>query len=171
LREPQLYQYTLNARPYRVLWYWVNFCDAIWQAAVIFFFAYFAYQTDAGIDQLAFGFSLIFSLMISSSLHVMLQTTRINLLLVVITILSFLLFLVFTLIYDATCVTCLAGQSPYYVSYQTFRQANFWFTNLLTIVTALLPRFIVKCLYNSTVNPLSQNIRSNQLSSIHEPQL
>jgi phospholipid-translocating ATPase len=92
--------------------------------------------------------------MVTSLIHVILQTTRVDLLLISSIVLSFLIFLGFTLIYDATCVECLSWQSPYYVSYNTFRQGIFWLTSLFTIVTAMLPRFLFKCLYNSTVNPL-----------------
>ncbi len=41
-----------------------------------FFVAYFAYQTEAEID--AFGFSLGFSMMFTSMIHVVLQTSRIH---------------------------------------------------------------------------------------------
>ena len=92
--------------------------------------------------------------MITSLIHVILQTTRVDILLISSIVLSFLVYLGFTLIFDATCVVCLSGQSPYYVSYTTFRQGVFWLTNLLTIITAMLPRFLFKCTYNSTVNPL-----------------
>jgi phospholipid-translocating ATPase len=128
--------------------------DAVWQSTVIFFIAYFVYANNAQVDALSFAFSLICSMMVTSLIHVLLQTTRIEIALISSIVLSFLVFLVFTLIFDTTCVTCQSGQSPYQVSYTMFRQGVFWFTNLFTIITAMLPRFLVKCIYNSTVNPL-----------------
>lgn len=154
LREPQLYQYTLNNRSYRVWFYWVNFLDAIWQSSVIFFVTYLSYQNTASIDVLTFGFTLVFSMMISSLLHVLLQTTRINILIFLSVVLSFLVYLIFTLVFDTVCVKCLPGESPYGVAFRTFRQGQFWFISLFTILTALLPRFTVKSLYNTIANPL-----------------
>lgn len=154
LREPQLYQYTLESHPYRVWSYWTNIFDAIWQSTVIFFIAYLVYPSHAEVDALSFGFSIAFSMMMTSMIHVFLQTTRVDVSLVGSIVLSLLIFFGFTLIFDATCVSCLAGQSSYQVSYTMFRQGLFWLTNLFTIITAMLPRFFVKCIYNSTKNPL-----------------
>jgi phospholipid-translocating ATPase len=144
--------------------YWTNILDGVWQSTVIFFIAYYAYANNANIDALSFGFSLVFSMMITSLIHVVLQTTRVNLALIGSIMLSFMLFFVFTLIFDATCVACLPGQSPYQVCYSMFRQGTFWLTNLFTIITAMLPRFLVKCLYNSTVNPLLPDDQESVIS-------
>jgi len=134
--------------------YWINIVDAVWQSAVIFFIAYFAYQNESYIDVSSFGFSIIFSMIVTSLIHVLLQTSRIDLSVIASIVFSFFVFLGFTLIFDATCVDCIPGESPYQVSYHTFRRSRFWFTNILTIVTAMLPRFAVKCVYNSIQNPL-----------------
>jgi len=130
---------------------------------VIFFVAYFTYANDPRIDALSFGFSIAFSMTITSMIHVFLQTTRIDLSLISSIIVSFLTFLGFTLAFDMTCVTCLNGQSSYGVSYSMFRRAIFWWTNLFTIVTAMIPRFVVKCFYNTTVNPLFRDDDGNNL--------
>ena len=132
----------------------MNFLDAVWQSAVIFFVAYLAYQNTAAVDVLCFGFTLVFSMMVTSLLHVLLQTTRINILIFASVVLSFLVYLIFTLVFDAICIKCIPGESPYGVAFRTFRQGQFWFISIFTIVTALLPRFTVKCLYNSIANPL-----------------
>jgi hypothetical protein len=134
--------------------YWINILDAIWQNAVIFFVAYFAYSTDSDIDVSSFGFSIATSMIITSLIHVLLQTSRVDLSMISAVAFSLLVFLGFTLIFDATCVDCLPGESPYQVSYHTLRQGCFWFTNLFTIVVAMIPRFAVKCVYNSIRNPL-----------------
>jgi phospholipid-translocating ATPase len=134
--------------------YWINILDAVWQSAVIFFIAYFAYFNESYIDVSSFGFSIIFSMIVTSLIHVVLQTSRVDISIITSIAFSFLVFLGFTLIFDATCVNCLPGENPYEVSYQTLRQGRFWFTNILTIVTAMLPRFAVKCVYNSIQNPL-----------------
>ena len=145
--------------------YWTNILDAVWQSSVIFFIAYFAYQDQADIDGLAFGFSIAVSMIVTSMIHVLLQTRRVDLPLIASISLSILVFLGFSLVFDATCVSCLGGQSSYQVSYVTFRQGLFWFTNLLTIVVALLPRFLVKCVYNTTVNPLLQDVQQEKKPS------
>lgn len=132
----------------------MNMLDAVWQSTVIFFIAHFVYENQANIDALSFGFSIAFSMTITSMLHVCIQTARIDISLAITIILSLLIFFGFTLIFDATCIQCLNGQSPYYVSYTAFREGIFWLTNVLTIVTAMLPRFIVKCIYNKVKNPL-----------------
>ena len=151
--------------------YWINTLDAVWQASVIFFIAYFTYAYNADIDALAFGFSIAFSMTVISMIHVIVQTTRIDITLLGSILLSLLIFIGFTLIFDATCVTCLSGQSPYQVSYTMFRYGIFWFTNLFTIITALLPRFFVKFVYNSTVNPLlpdePKSVISNTTQETH----
>ena len=142
--------------------------DAVWQSTVIFFFAHYAYANEANIDALSFGFSIAFSMTITSMLHVCIQTSRIDISLLGTILLSLLIFFGFTLIFDATCVGCLTGQSPYYVSYNTFQEGIFWLTNLLTIITAMLPRFIVKCAYNKLKNPLLKTTGRRQVSSRNE---
>ncbi|CAF2840318.1 unnamed protein product [Rotaria sp. Silwood2] len=154
LREPELYQYTLNGKSYQIHSYWINFFDAVWQSTIIFFISYYSYQHQSDIDVLSFGFSLTFSMMTTSLLHILIQTSRIDWSVISSTILSFLVFLVFTLIFDAVCVACTVFENPYRVSFQTFRQGRFWFTNLFILITALLPRFSVKCIYNTIRNPL-----------------
>lgn len=129
--------------------------DAIWQSTIIFFISYYAYRNQSDIDRLSFGFSLVFSMMMTSLIHVILQTSRIDWSVVGSTILSFLVFLGFTLVFDATCVKCLPGESPYNVSYRTFRQGQFWFTNIFIIITAMLPRFSFKCIYNTIRRPFN----------------
>ena len=168
LREPQLYQYSLHSKPYRIWSYWANIFDAVWQSTAIFFIAYFSYANHAGVDALSFGFSIAFSMMMTSMIHVFLQTTRVDLALIGSIVLSLLIFFGFTLIFDVTCVTCLGGQSPYQVSYSMFRKGIFWFTNLFTIITAMIPRFFVKCIYNSTVNPLLRDDQDNAISTLTE---
>jgi phospholipid-translocating ATPase len=134
--------------------YWINILDAVWQSAVIYFIAYLSYKNESYIDVSSFGFSIIFSMIVTSLIHVLIQTSRIDWSVISSIAFSFLVFLGFTLIFDATCVVCLPGESPYQVSYQTLRRGRFWMTNLFTIVTAMLPRFTVKCIYNSIHNPL-----------------
>ena len=134
--------------------YWINIFDAVWQSAMIFFIAYLSYQNESYNDVSSFGFSIIFSMIVTSLIHVVIQASRIDWSIISSIAFSFLVFLGFTLIYDATCVVCLPGESPYQVSYQTLRQGRFWFTNILTIVAALLPRFTIKCVYNTIHNPL-----------------
>lgn len=134
--------------------YWINILDAVWQATVEFFVAYLAYRNQASIDVASFGFTLIFSMVIVSVLHVILQTSRIDWSVITASAFSILVFLGFTLIFDAVCVNCLTGESPYQVAYHTMQQGCFWFTIILTITLALLPRYIVKCVYNTIANPL-----------------
>lgn len=92
-------------------------------------------------------------MIVTSLIHVLIQTSRIDLSVIAAIAFSFLVFLGFTLIFDAVCVSCIPGESPYKVSYETLRQARFWFTSLLTIVTAMLPRYTVKCFYLILRNP------------------
>jgi phospholipid-translocating ATPase len=128
--------------------------DAIWQSTIIFFISYYAYRYQSEFDTLSLGFSLVFSMVVTSLIHVLLQTTRIDWSVISSTALSFLVFFVFTLVFDATCVACSTYESPYYVSFRTFRQARFWFTNIFVIITAMLPRFTVKSIYNTIKKPL-----------------
>ena len=134
--------------------YWINIFDAVWQSSIIFFIAYFAYNNEFYIDVSSFGFSIAFSMIVTSLIHVLLQTSRVDISIISSIAFSFLVFLGFTLVFDDTCVVCIPGESPYQVSYQTLRQGRFWFTSILTIITAMLPRFTVKCIYNTIRNPL-----------------
>jgi phospholipid-translocating ATPase len=153
LREPQLYQYTLQGKPYRISSYWINMFDGMWQATIVFFISYYAYQGQSNYDTSSLGFSLVFSLMITSLATVLLQTSRIDWSVAGSSILSFLVYLIFTLVFDATCVACIPYESPYKVSYHRFPEARFWFTNILVFFTAMLPRFGVKCAYNTIRKP------------------
>ncbi|CAF4568535.1 unnamed protein product, partial [Rotaria sp. Silwood1] len=165
LYEPQLYEYTLHARCYRMWSYWVNIIDAVWQSTVIFFMGYFAYRNESYMDVSSFGFSMAFCMIITSLIHVLLQTSRIDWSIIASIAFSLLVFLGFTLIFDATCIQCIPGESPYKVSYETFRQGRFWFASILTIVTAMIPRFIVKSIYNTIRNPL---IKTNITQDVEE---
>ncbi|CAF1036322.1 unnamed protein product [Rotaria sordida] len=154
LHEPQLYEYTLHARCYRMWSYWINIFDAIWQSTVIFFLGYFSYRHESYMDVSSFGFSLAFCMIITSLIHVLIQTSRVDWSVIASIAFSLLVFLGFTLIFDTTCIQCIPGESPYKVSYETFRQGRFWFTSILSIITAMIPRFIVKSIYNTIRNPL-----------------
>ena len=157
LHEPHLYKYTLDGQCYRIQTYWLNMVDGIWQSIVIFFVAFLTYENIEYMDALAFGFSIAFSMTLISMIHVLMQTSRIDISLILTVFLSLVIFLAFTLIFDTTCVSCLIGQSPYQASYLTFQKGIFWLTNIFTIVCALLPRFTVKCIYNTAFNPLLKN--------------
>jgi len=134
--------------------------DALYQSTIIFFISYYSYQHQSDIDVLSLGFSLVFSMMTTSMVHILLQATRIDWSVISSIAFSFLCFLGFTLVFDAVCVSCIPYESPYYVSYRTFRQARFWFVNLFVLITAMAPRFLVKCVYNTVKNPLiSKNQR------------
>ncbi|CAF2490271.1 unnamed protein product [Rotaria sp. Silwood2] len=154
LYEPQLYEYTLHARCYRMWSYWINIFDAVWQSTVIFFMGYFSYRHESYMDVSSFGFAMAFCMIVTSLIHVLLQTSRIDWSVIASIAFSLLVFLGFTLIFDATCIQCIPGESPYKVSYETFRQGRFWFTSILTIITAMIPRYIVKSIYNTIKNPL-----------------
>lgn len=106
-------------------------------------------------DTLSFGFFLVFSMMTTSMAHVLIQTRRINWLILGSVILSMIFFLGFSLIYDAICVACAPGESPYQITYFNCRQGRFWLTNLLVLFLALLPRFSIKAVLN-TVHPSIQ---------------
>jgi hypothetical protein len=68
----------------------------------------------------------MFNMMITSLLHVIMQTTRVHLWIIFATVLSFLIYLIFTLTFDAKCIHCLAGgESPYQICYRKFRSGNF----------------------------------------------
>ena len=134
--------------------YWVNVFDAIWQSTVIFFISYFAYRHEENIDGASFGFAVIFAMTATSLLHVLIQTSRVGLSVISSIVLSFLVFIGFTLVFDAACVNCMAGESPYYVSYKTLRQARFWLSTSLCIVVAMLPRYAIRCFYSAMRSPL-----------------
>ena len=104
-------------------------------------------------------------MIVTSLIHVVIQTSRIDLSLIASIAFSFLVFLGFTLMFDATCVTCLFGQSSYKLSYHAFRQGTFWLTNLLTIIVAMLPRYCVKFVYNSIGKPLLEFDEQNNTTS------
>lgn len=95
--------------------------------------------------------------MITSLLHILLQTSRIDWSVVGSILLSFAVYLAFTLLFDAVCVNCIPYESPYKVSFRIFRQGRFWFLNIFVVILALLPRFIVKGIYNTLVNPLNKD--------------
>lgn len=121
---------------------------------MIFFVAYFSYRDESYMDVSSFGFALAVSMIITSLIHVVLQTSRIDWSVIAAIAFSLLVFLGFTLIFDVVCVSCIAGESPYQVSYQTLRRGRYWFTSIFTIITAMLPRFTIKCIYNTVHNPL-----------------
>ncbi|KAK2155736.1 hypothetical protein NP493_2046g00021 [Ridgeia piscesae] len=52
-------------------------------------------------------------------------------------------YLLFNLVFDSLCVTCLHPANPYWVTQHTLANPVFWFTLLVVIVIALSPRLAV----------------------------
>ena len=62
-------------------------------------------------------------------------------------LLSVLLYMGFSLVYNAVCVTCHGLPNPYWVMEHCLMTVPFWATLILTCVLAFLPRFTLKAIF------------------------
>ncbi|XP_078669323.1 phospholipid-transporting ATPase VA-like isoform X2 [Branchiostoma floridae x Branchiostoma belcheri] len=140
---PELYAVGRESRTYRREHFWWNICDALYQSAVMFFIPFGAYMdSDVGIWE--FGMTVMGVALVVTLAHLAIQIKRWTYPHVLIMLASLLLYLVFSLAYSASCVTCNPMGNPYWLFQHTISTPEHWLLLILTTVVALFPRFLVQ---------------------------
>ncbi|XP_078587459.1 phospholipid-transporting ATPase VA-like [Branchiostoma floridae x Branchiostoma japonicum] len=140
---PELYAVGRESRTYRREHFWWNICDALYQSAVMFFIPYGAYaDSDVGIWE--FGMTVIGVALVVTLAHLAIQIKCWTYPHVLIMLASLLLYLIFSLVYSASCVTCNPLGNPYWLFQHTISTPEHWLLLILTTIIALFPRFLVQ---------------------------
>ncbi|XP_064017828.1 phospholipid-transporting ATPase VB isoform X2 [Pogoniulus pusillus] len=139
---PQLYKNGQNSEIYKLSAFALTMLDAFYQSLICFFVPYLTYK-DSDIDVFSFGNSINTISLLTILLHQALEMKTWTLYHLVTMTGSVLFYLVFSLIYNATCVVCNPPNNPYWIMERQLSEPTFWLLCLTTPVIALLPRLLV----------------------------
>ncbi|KAI0216378.1 putative phospholipid-transporting ATPase VD [Lamellibrachia satsuma] len=147
-KEPQLYKQGPLGKVYKKTSYIISILDALWQSLVLFFVPYFAYVgSNTGLQE--FGFTCNTACVFTTLLHISSETHSWGVFHWLGLFISCATYLLFNLVFDSLCVSCLHPSDPYWVSQHSLANPVFWFTLLIATVVALSPRLMVHGLMGS----------------------
>ncbi|KAK2634484.1 hypothetical protein Ddye_029276 [Dipteronia dyeriana] len=141
LKYPQLYRAGLRQECYNTKLFWLTIFDTLWQSAVVFFIPLLAYWGST-IDVSSIGDLWTLALVILVNIHLAMDIIRWNW----VTHASIWGSIIATII----CVVVVDAIPVFPGYWAIFNVANtrlFWLCLLAIIVAALIPRFVVKVLY------------------------
>ncbi|GLI80104.1 phopholipid transporting ATPase [Penicillium ochrochloron] len=149
LAVPQLYMRGIERKEWSQLKFWLYMADGLYQSVICFFMPYMLYQvanfaTENGrdiADRTRMGVLVATCAVIASNLYIMMNTYRWDWFTCLINAISSLLIFFWTGIYSSFTA---AGQF-YDAAAEVYGALSFWIVLLVTIMIALLPRFM----YNS----------------------
>uniref|UniRef100_A0A803YRU0 Phospholipid-transporting ATPase n=1 Tax=Meleagris gallopavo TaxID=9103 RepID=A0A803YRU0_MELGA len=133
LSLPELYKNGQNSEIYKLSTFIITMLDAFYQSLVCFFVPYLAYK-DSDIDVFSFGNPINTVSLLTIILHQALEMKTWVRVCVVI-------YLTFSLIYNAVCVACNPPTDPYWIMEKQLSEPAFYLVCLITPAIALLPRF------------------------------
>ncbi|XP_061842887.1 phospholipid-transporting ATPase VD isoform X2 [Nerophis lumbriciformis] len=148
MRSPELYRSLHASQASASCVFWLTVLDAFYQSLVCFFLPYFAYAgSDIGL--LALGSPINASALLVILLHQVLESHTLTWIHVGVLVLSAGSYFGFVLLFSVCCVTCSPPTNPVGVEGLQMAHPLFYMVCALTIVTALLPRLLVRALYNT----------------------
>ncbi|XP_032862577.1 phospholipid-transporting ATPase VB isoform X2 [Tyto alba] len=139
---PNLYKNGQNSEIYKLSTFIVTMLDAFYQSLICFFVPYLTYK-DSDIDVFSFGNPINTISLLTILFHQALEMKTWTLFHLVTMIGSVVFYLVFSLIYNATCVVCNPPTNPYWIMEKQLSDPTFYLLCLITPVIALLPRFFI----------------------------
>ncbi|XP_062380179.1 phospholipid-transporting ATPase VB [Sardina pilchardus] len=152
LSIPELYKIGQHSEGYRRSAFWIAMLDAFYQSLVCFFIPYLTYQ-GSDIDLFSFGNPMNTVALFTIILHLAIEINAWTLVHWLVMVGSVLLFFGVTLAYSATCVTCNPPSNPYWIMHRQMADPVFHLTCLITVVVALLPKYIVQVLKGTLAPP------------------
>ncbi|CAK6956482.1 phospholipid-transporting ATPase VB [Scomber scombrus] len=156
LGVPELYRTGQGEGEYKFSTFWVSMLDAFYQSLVCFFIPYLTYR-DSDIDIFTFGTPLNTISLFTILLHLSIEIKAWTVVHWVIMLGSVVLFFIMTLAYNAMCVTCNPPSNPYWILHNQMADPMFYLVCIISIVLALLPRYMFHVLRNSIApSPLVQ---------------
>eukprot|EP00731_Ephydatia_muelleri_P030667 Em0022g181a len=142
LRDKCFYKQGQQCKVYTRWRFWLTMLDALYESAVVFFIAYGVYfNTDVGVAE--FGVVINFSIVVTTSLHLALETLHWTWVHHLILWGSIVVTFIFNMIYMAID-TKQNTIDTYWVLYMAATNPTYWFVLLVTPIIALLPRLVAK---------------------------
>ncbi|XP_056358393.1 phospholipid-transporting ATPase VB [Oenanthe melanoleuca] len=142
LRLPELYKNGQNSEIYNLSTFIITMLDAFYQSLICFFVPYLMYK-DSDIDVFSFGNPINTISLLTILLHLALEMKTWTVLQLVTMICSVALYFIFSVIYNAACLTCNPPTNPYWIMERQLKDPIFYLLCLITPVIALLPRFLI----------------------------
>ncbi|KAJ8570940.1 hypothetical protein K7X08_037912 [Anisodus acutangulus] len=146
LKYPKLYAAGYRHESYNMKLFWITMIDTVWQSLVLFYVPFFIYN-QSDIDIWSIGSLWTIAVVILVNMHLAMDVQR---------------WLIFThmAIWGSIVITygCLVVLDliPVFPNYNTIFQlaksSTYWLSILLIIVLALLPRFIVKVINQTSLS-------------------
>uniref|UniRef100_A0A5S6QGZ7 Phospholipid-transporting ATPase n=1 Tax=Trichuris muris TaxID=70415 RepID=A0A5S6QGZ7_TRIMR len=129
--------------------------DTLWQAAMIFISILMAgYGSDMNMCEISFLAMSCVNL--CCQFHLLLETQKMALIVIVIFTLNLATFYGVSIIYNLLSVGCCNADPPYMVAQRMLREERYWSTVLLSVVAALLPRFVYRHFYSTVFSQKAQ---------------
>ncbi|XP_076360092.1 phospholipid-transporting ATPase VA isoform X1 [Tachypleus tridentatus] len=148
LQKPTLYAQGRRSKVYTKYSFWVNMLDALYQSVIIFFVPLLVfYDSNVGIWE--FGSTIITACVLVQLAHIAIETRSWTYLHILATFLSIAVYFGFAVLYNALCLGSSSLQNSYWVMQHVMATAPYWFTVVLVLVIACLPRFVVRTIQNS----------------------
>uniref|UniRef100_A0A6M2EWL0 Phospholipid-transporting ATPase n=1 Tax=Populus davidiana TaxID=266767 RepID=A0A6M2EWL0_9ROSI len=141
LKYPQLYGAGQRQEAYNRKLFWLAMLDTVWQSLVVFFVPIFAYWAST-IDVPSIGDLWTLAVVILVNLHLAMDIIRWNWIFHAVIWGSIVATFICVMILDA--FPMFVG---YWAIFHIMGEASFWLCLLGIIIAALLPRFVVKVLY------------------------
>ncbi|KAG6758675.1 hypothetical protein POTOM_039034 [Populus tomentosa] len=141
LKYPQLYGAGQRQEAYNRKLFWLKMLDTVWQSLVVFFVPIFAYWAST-IDVPSIGDLWTLAVVILVNLHLAMDIIRWNWIFHAVIWGSIVATFICVMILDA--FPMFVG---YWAIFHIMGEASFWLCLLGIIIAALLPRFVVKVLY------------------------
>lgn len=141
LRYPQLYGAGHRKECYNTKLFWLTMADTLWQSVAIFFIPLFQYR-DSSIDISSIGDLWILAVVIVVNMHLTMDVIRWTWITHAAIWGSIVATFICVMIIDA--LPFLFG---YWAFFHVVQTATFWLCLLAIVIASLVPRFVVKCLY------------------------
>lgn len=141
LKHPQLYGSGHRQECYNSKLFWLTMLDTVWQSAVIFFVPLFAYWNSV-VDGSSIGDLWTLAVVILVNIHLAMDVIRWT-------------WIVHAAIWGSIVATCICvividaipSLRGYWAIFHIAKTGSFWLCLLGILVAAVLPRFVVKVLY------------------------
>lgn len=145
LAQPHLYRQGRLGRVYKPHSFWVTMADCLYQSLVVFFVARGAFNdSDVGLWQ--FGTTVTTCCMFIMLLQAAIEIRSWTIIHLAAIILSLVIYFAFMIIYNSIRLPYLGYSTSYGAVLHAFASPEHWGVVVLSVVTALLPRFVMRCL-------------------------
>ncbi|KAM9330395.1 phospholipid-transporting ATPase VD [Gastrophryne carolinensis] len=154
LALPELYKPGQTSEAYQSSTFWFTILDAFYQSLACFFIPYLA-SAGSDTDLYTFGNFIITASLFVILLHLLIESKSMTWIHWMVMALSIVAYFIFTLAVSATCVICMSPANPYWIMHTHIADPMFYLVCLLSVLVALLPRYIYR-IFQGSVFPTPQ---------------